>query len=122
MRVTPGRARCAYTGRMVSRVLPRRRLIQGGLGLAGLSLLSGCERLPFPGLPSRARRLGFLARGPPEAGAWWPPFQQGLRDRGYIEGENLHIDYRYASTDQLAGPAAELVHLQPEVIFVPSST
>ena len=100
----------------------RRQFLQGSLSLASLGLLSGCERLLLPGLSSKARRLGFLASSPPETGIWWAPFQQGLRDLGYVEGENLQIDYRYASTDQLAKPAAELVRLQPEVIAVPSTT
>jgi ABC-type uncharacterized transport system substrate-binding protein len=103
-------------------VCSRRRFLLRSLSLASLSLLSGCERLPLPGLSSKAHRLGFLASSPPEAGNWWLPLQQGLRDLGYVEGENLHIDYRYASTDQLAGPAADLVRLQPEAIAVPSVT
>jgi putative ABC transport system substrate-binding protein len=49
-------------------------------------------------------------------------FRQGLRDLGYIEGQNILIDDRHAhSDDELAEPLAELVRLQPEVILVPSS-
>jgi putative ABC transport system substrate-binding protein len=100
----------------------RRQLLQGSLGLVVLSFVAGCGPMPLQFRAARVRRLGFLASSPPGSGNWWPPFQQGLRDLGYVEGENLQIDYRFASTDQLAGPAAELVRQQPEVIAVPSST
>ena len=44
-----------------------------------------------------------------------------MRELGYIEGENLRIEQRHADRpDQVAGPAAELVRLQPEVILVSS--
>ena len=42
----------------------------------------------------------------------------GLRDLGYVEGKNLHIEYRFAEGDQdrLAGLLAELVDLKVDVI------
>jgi putative tryptophan/tyrosine transport system substrate-binding protein len=99
----------------------RRRFIQGA-GVAGLGLLAGCGR-PVSAPPTgKIHRIADLLGGPPTtaSAAQVAAFRQGLRDLGYIEGQNLVIEQRYAAgADQLAEPAAELVRLQPEVILVP---
>ena len=60
-------------------------------------------------------RIGFLAgsRQP-----YQEAFRQGLRDLGYIEGENILIEYRYGEgkLDRLPDLAAELVRLKVDVI------
>ena len=68
------------------------------------------------------RRIGFLgawkdepARDPVHA-AWL----SGLREKGWIEGKNLLVEYRYAG-DRLPALAAELVALTPELIVAPGS-
>jgi putative ABC transport system substrate-binding protein len=45
-------------------------------------------------------------------------FRQGLRELGYVEGENIVIEYRYADekAERLPGLAAELVYLKVDVI------
>ena len=45
-------------------------------------------------------------------------FLQGLRDLGYIDGQNITIDYRFAAgkVERLPGLAEELVRLKPELI------
>ena len=45
-------------------------------------------------------------------------FQQGLRDLGYVEGQNIAIEYRYAEgqPERLPELAAELVRLGVHVI------
>ena len=50
-------------------------------------------------------------------------FQQGLRDLGYVEGQNLVMEYRYAEgrDERLPELAAELVRLQVEVIVAGGS-
>ena len=50
-------------------------------------------------------------------------FQQGLHDLGYVEGQNVVIEYRYAEghPQRLPALAAELVHLAPDVIWTHST-
>ena len=62
-------------------------------------------------------RIGFLAllegRLAPEQA-----FQQSLRDLGYIDGQNITIDYRFAGgkVERLPELAEELVRMKPELI------
>ncbi len=99
----------------------RRRFVQGA-GAAGLALLAGCGRLPWQAPPAaKVHRIAFLRGGEPDAvnDASLSAFRQGMRELGYVEGQNLLIEERYGSGfDQLAEPVAELVRLQPEVILV----
>src|SRR6202049_2178332 len=47
----------------------------------------------------------------------------GLRDLGYVEGNNIVIEFRWADrVEQLPELAAELVRMNVNVIFAPSST
>jgi len=65
-------------------------------------------------------RIGYLSAGsPPPAGpSAIEAFHQGLRDLGYVEGQNLVIEERYAEGDdkRLPALAAELVRLRVEVL------
>jgi putative ABC transport system substrate-binding protein len=47
-------------------------------------------------------------------------FQQGLRDLGYVEGQTIHLDYRYGEghADRLPALAVELVQLAPDVLWL----
>jgi len=46
--------------------------------------------------------------------------RQELQRLGWVEGRNLHVDYRFAGSDlgRVTAHAAELVNLGPDVIFV----
>jgi putative ABC transport system substrate-binding protein len=97
----------------------RRQLVQGA-GVAGLGLLAGCGRLPLPGQQTaRVPRIGFLAVGSREGRApLLEGFNQGLREYGYVEGQNILIEYRFSQgrDDRLPELASELVALKVELI------
>jgi len=68
---------------------------------------------------ARPARIGLLSPvGPTEYTAAADAFRQGLRDRGYIEGKNLTVEYRWAAgkSERLPGFPAELVRLKVDVI------
>ena len=68
-----------------------------------------------PGMPG----IGFMNGGTPEAEARpLAAFRQGLRETGYIEEQNVTIEYRWAESqyDRLPGMAADLVRRQVTVI------
>ena len=72
-------------------------------------------------------RIGLLSTLPPSASGverLWEPFWQGLRQLGYIEGENLVVERRYAPEgrpDELRALAADLVRLKVDVILAGGS-
>src|SRR5712691_12483036 len=63
-------------------------------------------------------RIGYLVAG---SGRIHEAFRQGLRDLGYVEGQNITIEYRHADNqlDRLANLAAELVRLPVDVLVTP---
>src|SRR5215210_2951957 len=107
---------------MAIRARTRRQFLHGGVVLVGLAFSAACASLPAPMHGRPVRRIGYLASGPPNAETW-PAFQATMRDLGYVEGENLLVEYRFATGEiTVVDAAAELVGLQPEVIVVPSVT
>jgi putative ABC transport system substrate-binding protein len=71
----------------------------------------------------RIHRIGFLWDTP----AVWPhaleAFRQGLRDLGWVEGQNIGIEYRWAEGrfDRLADLVDELIGLNVDLIVAPTS-
>jgi putative tryptophan/tyrosine transport system substrate-binding protein len=64
-------------------------------------------------------RLGILAGGTASSAAGnWEVFRQGLRQLGWVEGQNIALEYRWAEGQYERFPdlAAELVRLQVDVI------
>ena len=74
----------------------------------------------------RMRRVGILVGFPendPEMQARLAAFRQGLERRGWSEGRNVRIDYRFAParSGRAQMVAKELVALRPDVIFAHST-
>ena len=86
-----------------------------------ISTLSGAAVLPFvaraqqPAIPV----VGFLWLSLPDVFAdRLRGFQRGLKEAGYVEGENVTIDYRWAENqnDRLPGLAVELARRRVAVV------
>ncbi len=61
----------------------------------------------------KVHRIGFLT-----VSRIHPAFRQGLRERGYVEGKNLTIEFRKAKrNEQFLGLAEELVRLKVDLIL-----
>ncbi len=91
-------------------------------GMAGLLVALALGLLAAPtaaAQPPRMPRIGYLEAYSPSAGALrLESFRQGLRELGYVEGQNVAIEYRDAAgdTERLSQFAAELVRLRVDVI------
>ena len=72
--------------------------------------------------PKKMPRIGYvLANGDPKIPqAQVEALRRGLRDLGYVEGENIGIEYRYAKgkEDRIASHVTELVELKVDIIVV----
>jgi putative ABC transport system substrate-binding protein len=77
--------------------------------------------VPFAEAQQRAKvpRVGLLVSGSPSTfGTRIEAFRQGLRELGYMEGQNIIIEYRYAEErfDRLPGLASELIRLPVGIV------
>jgi len=81
-----------------------------------LSLLAplSAEAQPTTRLP----RIGYLGNGNPPRSTSELPFSIGLRELGWIEGQTVTTEYRWAkgNLDRLQGLAAELVEAKVDII------
>src|SRR5262245_57903245 len=103
--------------------LSRRHFVQG-VGVAGLALV-GCGRLSGQAQePARVPRIGYLGTGSRESRSPLPPgaapvvdaFRQGLREHGYVEGQNLIMEWQFAEAARLPDFAVELAQRPVDLI------
>ena len=65
--------------------------------------------------PAKPARIGFLSIAA-TPGLWYEGFRHGLRELGYVERQNIAIEYRSAERSGLAQLAADLVQLKVDVL------
>ena len=86
-------------------------------GLLAVPLFVGAQQ------PGKTYRIGFVWDSP----TVWPhaleAFRQGLRELGWVEGQNIIVEYRWAEGrfDRLPSLMADLVHLKVDLIVAPTS-
>jgi putative ABC transport system substrate-binding protein len=87
----------------------RRREFIAALGVAAWPLAVRAQRFDSP-------KVGVLVTVDLEP--FWSEFRAGLRERGYVEGQNIVFEFRSADgkPERLRGLADELVHLKADII------
>src|SRR6516164_8115187 len=99
-------------GHMASYIRRRKFLAALLGGAAAWPLAAGAQQPVMP-------VIGFLYGASPDPVARrLRAFRQGLKDSGYVEGENVAIEYRWAESqfDRLAEMVADLIRRQVTVI------
>jgi putative ABC transport system substrate-binding protein len=94
-----------------------------------ITLLGGAAvAWPLAAFAQRPRvpTIGALVIGNISPEQFWREFRQGLRDLGYVEGQNIRFEFRSAEghLDRLPELAAELVRLKVDIIvtwFTPTA-
>jgi putative tryptophan/tyrosine transport system substrate-binding protein len=89
-----------------------------GGATAAWPIAAGAQQQPIP-------VIGFLgSESPAQSAGLLRFFRQGLGELGFVEGQNVTIDYRWAEgrNDRLPDLAADLVHREVSVIAAPATT
>jgi putative ABC transport system substrate-binding protein len=83
-----------------------------------ITLFGGAAAWPLaaPGQQTKLPRIGVLVPADPEP--FWSAFRDGLREHGYVQGQNIQIEFRSAEgkPERLRGLADEFVGLKVDVI------
>ena len=102
-----------------------RRTIIGFIITCTLGCLCVAPLAPEAQQPTHVHRIGLLAATAPapERPRSLEAFLEGMRALGYVEGQNLVMEYRWAEGqyERLPDLAAELVHLKVDVLVVPTT-
>ena len=93
--------------------------------IVGLTLAQFAPALSVETQPaSSVRRIGFLSGNSSESTRGFvEEFRRGLREQGYVEGQNIHVEYRWADgkADRLSGLVTDLISLRVEIIVAVGS-
>src|SRR5436190_19843948 len=95
--------------------LSRRQFV---VGAAGTALLAGCGRLPGQAqAPAKVPRVGLLGASD-ASNPVWEGLRAGLLEFGYVDGQNIRLEFRSSEGDdeRLPALAAELVSVPVDLI------
>jgi putative ABC transport system substrate-binding protein len=95
------------------------------IGLASCAVISWLSTSAEAQQSKKISRIGYLSGvDPARESARAETFRLALRELGYIEGQNIAIEYRYAEgkRNRLSELAAELVRLKVDIIVGPSGS
>lgn len=94
--------------------MKRRAFAFLSLGLLATPLVAGAQQT------GRVHGVGVLRADAPDLMV--EAFRRGLRELGWIEGQNITVEYRFAGGElaQLPALAADLARLKVDVIFAPT--
>jgi putative ABC transport system substrate-binding protein len=92
-------------------MISRRRLLASAAAILGAPLSTRAQS------PTKSFRIGVLSPGARQLGPL-EAFKDGLRERGYVDGKNITIEWRFADgrNDVLRPLARDLVRLKVDVI------
>jgi len=85
-------------------------------------VLVGLLARPLGGIAQpagRKARIGFIGGTARDSlSTWVDPLRQGLRELGYVEGQNYAFEFRWqeGKQERLPGLLAELIALAPDVL------
>ena len=94
-------------------MMNRRRFLAGGVSVLAAPLAAEAQQA------GRVYRIGYLSYSSPASNPHLiEAFRQGLRELGWVEGQNITIDSRFAEgrSDAVSDLAAELVRLKVDII------
>ena len=89
----------------------------------GIVALLAAPRAAAAQQGSKVPRIGILGTGPPGTSVSLPTFQKGLQDLGYVEGQHVHLDYRWPESGPEGYPplALQMVRSRVDVILTIST-
>jgi putative ABC transport system substrate-binding protein len=93
-------------------------VVRVAVAVLGLSALLGAPRAVVAQPAGRIARVGWVASGQPGAppSPYLDAFRLGMRERGWVEGQNLVLEVRVGERDRAPALAAELVRLKVDVL------
>jgi putative ABC transport system substrate-binding protein len=99
--------------RLMEADMRRRDFVAGMTAFASLCCESRSQAQP------RRARVGILVYSTPDGDPNMPAFVDGMRQAGYVDGQNITFDFHYAEgrSERLPVLAEELVRSKPDVIF-----
>jgi putative ABC transport system substrate-binding protein len=89
----------------------RRRAFIAGLGAAAWPLTARAQQRAMPVIGVVHTGLGNRANNS------WQKFREGLRETGFVEGQNVAVEYRFGDGTQAQALAGELIRRQVGVII-----